>query len=85
MPAFLNGATTAAEAYERWLGRKAMAHVKPDRERGHSPEAVTRALYKEAIHAAVGLLGRESAQDEGHVSHVSRLGATPYGSEGNVS
>lgn len=56
MPAFLEGVTTA-EAYERWLGRKAMAHVKRDRGRGHSPEAVTRALYKEAIHAAVVLSG----------------------------
>lgn len=54
MPAFLEGVTTP-EAYERWLGRKAMAHVKRDRGRGHSEVGVTRALYKEAIHAAVVL------------------------------
>lgn len=39
------------EAYERWLSRKAIAHVNRDRGRGRS--AATRALYKEAIHAAV--------------------------------
>ncbi len=50
MPTFLNG-SVSPEAYERWLGRKAAAHVKRDRKRG-SP-AATRALYKEAIHAAV--------------------------------
>lgn len=38
------------EAYERWLERKAAAHVKRDRGRGR---AATRPLYKEAIHAAV--------------------------------
>lgn len=41
----------SAEAYERWLTRKAAAHVKRDRKRAHS--GVTRAQYKEAIHAAV--------------------------------
>jgi len=56
MPAFLDGVTTP-EAYERWLGRKAMAHVKRDRGRGHNEEGTTRALYKEAIHAAVVLSG----------------------------
>lgn len=50
MPAFLNDSVDP-ENYERWLGRKAMACVKRDRKRGHS--AVTRALYKEDIHAAV--------------------------------
>jgi hypothetical protein len=30
-----------------------MAHVKRDRARSHKEEATTRALYKEAIHAAV--------------------------------
>jgi len=50
MPPFLNEIVTA-EAYERWLGRKASAHFKRDRKRGQS--ATTRSLYKEAIHAAV--------------------------------
>ena len=50
MPPFLSD-EVSPEAYERWLNRKAMAHVKRDRTRGHS--AVTRALYKEGIHAAV--------------------------------
>jgi hypothetical protein len=50
MPGFLEGVVTP-EAYERWLGRKATAHVKRDRKRGYS--SVTRALYKEAIHGAV--------------------------------
>jgi hypothetical protein len=52
MPPFLDG-VVSPEAYERWLVRKARAHVKRDRERGHS--APTVALYKEAIHAAVVL------------------------------
>lgn len=58
MPAFLNG-SVLPEAYERWLGRKAAAHVKRDRKRGHS--AVTQALYKEAIHAAVVQSGGRDA------------------------
>jgi|SRR5205085_6297039 len=52
MPKFLEG-KVQPEAYERWLGRKAMAHVKRDRKRGHT--TATYALYKEAIHAAVVL------------------------------
>lgn len=52
MPAFLNE-SVSPEAYERWLGRKAVAHVKRDRKRGNP--AATRALYKEAIHGAVVL------------------------------
>src|SRR5690606_24293155 len=50
MPDFLIGEVTP-EAYERWLTRKAAAHVKRDRKRGYS--SVAQALYKEAIHAAV--------------------------------
>lgn len=60
MPAFLEG-ETSPEAYERWLGRKAMAHVKRDRARGHSADSATRSLYKEAIHAAVLLSGGRDA------------------------
>lgn len=58
MPAFLTN-TVLPEAYERWLGRKATAHVKRDRKRGYSE--VTRALYKEAIHAAVITSGGRDA------------------------
>lgn len=60
MPAFLEG-VVAPEAYERWLNRKAIAHVRRDRGRGHSDETATRALYKEAIHAAVLLSGGRDA------------------------
>jgi hypothetical protein len=56
MPPFLEGVSTP-EAYERWLDRKAIAHVKRDRERGRTSDLVTRPLYKEAIHAAVVLSG----------------------------
>lgn len=49
MPAFLAGKVTP-EAYERWLLRKAAAHVKRDRKRGRSCSA---AEYRDAIHAAV--------------------------------
>lgn len=50
MPVFL-AESVSADAYERWLTRKAAAHVKRDRKRGQS--GVTQSLYKEAIHAAV--------------------------------
>lgn len=64
MPAFLEG-ETSPEAYEHWLGRKAMAHVKRDRARGHSADGTTRSLYKEAIHAAVLLSeGRDAYTGE---------------------
>jgi hypothetical protein len=52
MPKFLEG-DVAPEAYEKWLRRKAIAHVKRDRMRGYS--SATMLLYKEAIHAAVVL------------------------------
>lgn len=50
MPVFL-GEHISVEAYEKWLSRKAAAHVKRDRKRGQS--GTTQSLYKEAIHAAV--------------------------------
>lgn len=37
--------------YEKWLHRKAMAHVKRDRGRGNATAMV--AEYKQAIHEAV--------------------------------
>lgn len=49
MPSFLENVVTP-EAYERWLKRKADAHLKRDRKRGH---ACTGSAYREAIHAAV--------------------------------
>lgn len=56
MPAFLEG-KTEPEAYERWLARKASAHVRRDRNRGRTGDSVTRSLYKDGIHAAVLLSG----------------------------
>lgn len=62
MPSFLDG-LVLTDAYERWLEHKARAHVKRDRKRGHL--GVTRALYKEAIHAAVILSeGRDAYTGE---------------------
>jgi hypothetical protein len=52
MPKFLEG-VSLPKAYVKWLGRKAMEHVKCDRNRGYSTATV--ALHKEAIHAAVVL------------------------------
>ncbi len=49
MPGFLENIVTPI-AYERWLIRKAAAHVKRDRKRGH---LCTGSAYREAIHAAV--------------------------------
>ena len=39
------------ETYERWLHRKALAHVRRDRNRGNT--SATNELYKIAIHKAV--------------------------------
>ena len=52
MPDFLAD-SVSAEAYERWLARKAAAHVRRDRRRDQI--GVTVSLYKEAIHQAVVL------------------------------
>jgi hypothetical protein len=49
MPAFLVS-DVEPELYERWLTRKAVAHVARDRKRNRTCSV---ALYKEAIHAAV--------------------------------
>ena len=57
MPAFLDGVVTSA-IYERWLVRKAAAHVKRDRKRDRE---CTPAAYREAIHAAVLLSGGTDA------------------------
>ena len=51
LPTFLKDVVTP-DGYERWLRRKAMAHVKRDRKRGRTCAV---ALYKEAIHGAVVL------------------------------
>jgi hypothetical protein len=50
LPSFLTG-KVQPQLYERWLQRKASAHVRRDRKRA-SPKAMV-AQYKEAIHAAV--------------------------------
>jgi hypothetical protein len=50
LPSFLSGVVTP-QTYERWLSRRAAAHVRRDRKRGYS--AATPSRYKEAIHAAV--------------------------------
>ena len=61
MPPFLAQVVTP-EAYERWLKRKAIAHVTRDRKRGRT---WTVALYKEAIHGAVVLSdGRDAYTGE---------------------
>ena len=50
IPAFLEG-TQNQISYERWLHRKALAHVKRDRKRGN--DQATNEEYKVAIHDAV--------------------------------
>lgn len=49
LPPFLDSIVTR-ETYERWLQRKAAAHVKRDRKRGHT---CADAAYRDAIHEAV--------------------------------
>lgn len=50
LPDFLEGVITQ-EAYERWLRRKAAAHVKRDRRRNN--ETAIGESYRKAIHRAV--------------------------------
>jgi len=58
LPAFLHG-RVEPHAYERWLKRKAAAHVKRDRKRQHA--GVTGAAYRSAIHQAVTISGGRDA------------------------
>lgn len=61
-PPFLQDVVTP-EAYARWLQRKAMAHVKRDRNRGNV--TATNESYKLAIHSAVlKSAGRDAYTDE---------------------
>ncbi len=50
LPGFLSGRCTVAE-YQKWLNRRAVAHCRRDRLRGHT--GATREAYKAAIHRAV--------------------------------
>jgi hypothetical protein len=50
LPPFLSG-VVSQETFERWLRRKAQAHVKRDRRRGNA--SAIGAAYREAIHGAV--------------------------------
>jgi len=50
LPSFLEG-IVAQDTYDRWLHRKAVAHVRRDRGRGN--DTATNAEYKMAIHKAV--------------------------------
>ncbi len=50
LPSFLSGKVTQ-EGYERWLRRKAQAHVRRDRGRNNSSAIGER--YRDAIHEAV--------------------------------
>ncbi|MHB8809720.1 MAG: hypothetical protein ACYC9M_06870 [Desulfobulbaceae bacterium] len=50
LPPFLSD-VVSQENYERWLRRKAQAHVKRDRRRGNTSASGT--TYREAIHGAV--------------------------------
>jgi len=50
LPSFLSG-VVSQETYERWLRRKAQAHVRRDRRRGNT--TAIGESYREAIHSAV--------------------------------
>ncbi len=54
LPAVLGGAVDQ-KVYERWLARKAAAHVKRDRKRGNNAALIEE--YKRAIHEAVRISG----------------------------
>jgi hypothetical protein len=57
LPAFLE-LVVSREGYERWLLRKAAAHVKRDRKRGHQCDD---SAYRDAIHQAVVRSGGRDA------------------------
>jgi hypothetical protein len=62
LPTFLEGVTTQAQ-YGRWLHRKAIAHVRRDRNRGN--KEATNEEYKMAIHRAVEeSQGKDAYTDE---------------------
>ena len=62
LPAFLDGRVHPL-AYERWLSRKAAAHLKRDRKRGY--DGASGAAYRDAIHeAVVQSAGRDVYTDE---------------------
>jgi len=62
LPSFLEGVVTQAH-YERWLHRKAMAHIKRDRKR--QDKVATNEEYKVAIHRAVEeSQGKDAYTDE---------------------
>jgi hypothetical protein len=62
LPTFLEGVITQAH-YERWLHRKAMAHIKRDRKR--RDKETTNEEYKVAIHRAVQeSQGKDAYTDE---------------------
>ena len=79
MPAFLEG-HLSAEAYDRWLNRKAVAHMRRDRARGRP---ATRAQYKAAIHQAVVLSeGRDAYTGEPLDWHLISTYSNEASSEG---
>lgn len=79
MPAFLEG-HISPEAYDRWLNRKAVAHVKRDRARGR---AAARAEYKAAIHQAVVMSeGRDAYTGEQLDWHLVSTYSNEASSEG---
>lgn len=79
MPAFLEN-HLSAEAYDRWLNRKAAAHVKRDRARGRP---ATRAQYKAAIHQAVVMSeGRDAYTGEQLHWHLISTYSNEASSEG---
>lgn len=62
LPKFLEDVITQAH-YERWLHRKALAHIKRDRKRGNG--TITNEQYKLAIHKAVEeSKGKDAYTDE---------------------
>lgn len=68
LPAFLEGRLLPS-VYERWLARKAAAHVKRDRKRGY--QGVTGAVYRATIHeAVVRSEGRDVYTGEGLAWHL---------------
>lgn len=68
LPAFLEGRLLPS-VYERWLARKAAAHVKRDRKRGY--QGVTGAVYRATIHEPVVCSeGRDVYTGEGLAWHL---------------
>jgi hypothetical protein len=81
LPAFLVG-TVTREQYERWLHRKAVAHVRRDRKRGNA--TATNEAYKIAIHRAASRTSSERSSVASRRPSISAFNASRVRSDAGI-